>query len=60
MLERCSFHIERFINAMPVFSNRCLYLLHPWSQGGTFLPEMVRLLMKKGLTVIEREIGIAA
>lgn len=47
------FHIERFINAMPDFSNQHAFTFCTHgAKGERFLPEMVRLLMKKGLTVI--------
>jgi len=47
------FHIERFINTLPALSNKHAFTFCTHgAKGERFLPEMVRLLMGKGLTVI--------
>jgi flavodoxin/ferredoxin len=47
------FHVERYVNTMPVLSGKhgFTFCTHG-AKGERFLPEMVRLLMKKGLTII--------
>jgi flavodoxin/ferredoxin len=47
------FHVERLINTIPALSDKHAFTFCTHgAKGERFLPEMVRLLMKKGLTVI--------
>lgn len=47
------FHVERFINTIPYLSDKHAFTFCTHgARGERFLPEMVRLLMKKGLKVI--------
>jgi flavodoxin len=46
-------HVERIINTMPTLSDKHAFTFCTHgAKGERFLPEMVRLLMKRGLTVI--------